>query len=143
MMMMIFFFAHTTLSVTGGLTNYLIANLIADVQRLERGLQLLHIMCAVRDEEFTENAVESHAWVEVQPTPALSSSFAAVRSKLDNLPSHARASALRAPTLCFVDELHVCSSMSRFRNDACIAPGRSCTKMPLCDSVSLRSPLFL
>ena len=32
--------------------------------------------------------------------------------------------------------------MSRFRNDACIAPGRSCTKMPLCDFVSLRSPFF-
>ena len=61
------------------LTNYLIANIIADVQRLERGLQLLHIICAVRDEEFTENAVESRAQVEVQPTPA--------RSKLDHLQS--------------------------------------------------------
>ena len=34
------------------LTNYLIANLIADVQRLERGLQLQHIICTVRDEEI-------------------------------------------------------------------------------------------
>ena len=67
----------------------------------------LHIICAVSDEEFTENAVESRAKVEVQPTPAHSSSIAEVRSKHDNLPSHARASALRAPTLCFVDELHV------------------------------------
>ena len=41
------------------ITNYLIAHLIADVQRLKRGLQQLHIVCAVRNEEFTETAVES------------------------------------------------------------------------------------
>ena len=41
---------------------------VTDVQRFERGLHQPHIMCAVRDEEFTEHAVKGRALVKVQAT---------------------------------------------------------------------------